>query len=156
MKRKAIYLSLLAVLVGGGATLMPACTTPRSHEKQVGQTAPGRRCSPPEYAAMAERGQKVFTAQCLRCHTVNGLANVPGPDLSDYGSEGWSDLRTADYIRDPQRYYPGTDMPSFGENIAKKSEALTEQQIDDVTAYINSLFKRADYLPKDLGHMPPL
>jgi cytochrome c oxidase subunit 2 len=99
---------------------------------------------------MAARGQEVFAKQCARCHTVNGLANVPGPDLSDYGSEGWTHLRTADFIRDPQRYYPGTKMPAFGVGFAKsQDEALTDQQIDDVTAYISNLKKRADYLPEN-------
>lgn len=158
MKGKTIALTLLAAFVGGLAVMMAACSTTRPAEKQMQGTAPLQtgRWSPAEYAAMAEQGRPVFTANCLRCHTVDGLANVPGPDLSDYGSEDWSHLRTADYIRDAQRYYPGTNMPSFGEGVAKKGEALTDRQIDDVTAYVSSLRKRADYLPKDLEHQPVL
>lgn len=159
MNGKAIALTLLlAGFVAGIAVMMVACATTRPPEKQTGNVAPApaARWSPAEYAAMAEAGQKVFTANCLRCHTVDGLANAPGPDLSDYGSEGWTHLRTADYVRDAQRYYPGTNMPSFGEGVAKKGEALTSAQIDDVTAYVSSLRKRADYLPKDLEHQPVL
>lgn len=109
----------------------------------------GKQWSATEYATMAERGKKVFVAQCAECHTVDGLANLDAPDLSDYGSEGWSHLRTADYVHDAQRYYPGTEMPSFDEKVAKKKkEMLTDAQIDDATAYVRSLKDRAIYPTK--------
>lgn len=161
MERRESVSWILTLGLVGVALVWSACARDRdsgrvSRPVPEAATVQKKQWSAADYAAMAERGRKVFVAQCSRCHTVDGLANTHGPDLSDYGSEEWPHWRTADYIHDAQRYYPGTEMPSFDEKVAKKKEALTDEQIDDTTAYITSLKERAVYPPKIQVTMPEM
>lgn len=160
MERRKIASGILTLGLVGWALVWSACARGRDSHCSVrtvpeAATVQKKQWSDAEYVTMADRGRKVFAAQCARCHTVDGLANVPGPDLSDYGSEGWSHLRTADFVHDAQRYYPGTEMPTFGEKVAKKKEEmLTDGQIDDTVAYVRGLSESAAYLPKNSAAQP--
>ncbi len=70
---------------------------------------------------------------CAGCHRVHGAGGAVGPDLSYVG-----ETRTRDWLiqhfRDPQSTAPGSIMPKF---------PLKEQELNDLTAYMLSLKKRA-------------
>ena len=90
-------------------------------------------------SALIAAGQKPFEANCAKCHTVNGMSNLAGPDLSDFGNEGWAYARVFDLLKDPQLYYPGTRMPTW-------DEAFSAEDIGAISAYIMSLKEQAFYL----------
>ncbi len=70
---------------------------------------------------------------CTGCHRIHGEGGAVGPDLSYVG-----DHRDRDWLikhfRDPQSTSPGSIMPKF---------PLDEQALNDLTAYMLSLKKRA-------------
>jgi ubiquinol-cytochrome c reductase cytochrome b subunit len=70
---------------------------------------------------------------CAGCHRVHGAGGAVGPDLSYVG-----ETRTRDWLiqhfRDPQSTSPGSIMPKF---------PLKELELNDLTAYMLSLKKRA-------------
>src|SRR5213593_4327405 len=69
--------------------------------------------------------------QCASCHRIHGEGGAIGPDLSYVG-----DQRDRDWLikhfRDPQSTSPGSIMPKF---------LLSEQELNDLTAYMLSLRK---------------
>ena len=103
---------------------------------------PAKARSPVVDAALIAAGEKVFGESCAKCHSVNGVPDKSGPDLSDFGSERWSPTRVIDTIRDFQRYYPGSMMPTW-------DEAYPEQDLQAVAAYVMSLKKQAFYVPNE-------
>lgn len=101
-----------------------------------------RQDPPPEpQEAVARDGREVFEdAQCIRCHTVEGVSSETdlGPDLTDFGARytigagiesNDSDV-LADWIRDPHNLKPGVHMPPAG---------LDEEQLDALVTYLESL-----------------
>lgn len=99
--------------------------------------------NPPEVlSAQEKRGEEVF-AQCQACHTIAGTvsAKIPGkklgPDLTNFGNRRYlgatTRLNTTEnfhqWIKNSSLIKPGSKMTSF-EGI------LTDQQIDDVAAYV--------------------
>lgn len=88
----------------------------------------------------AARGEKVFAANsCAGCHTIEGVSDgTVGPDLSDFGSRptiGAGVLTNtpehlASWISDAPAAKPGANMPPI---------ALTDRQIADLVAYLESL-----------------
>jgi mono/diheme cytochrome c family protein len=88
-----------------------------------------------------ERGLKIYTANCASCHTINGAgdANI-GPDLNlpanptDYFQGAY--LRRL--IREPAsvRTWKTRIMPGFS------SKALSDDDIDDVIAYLKVMAKQ--------------
>ncbi|MCY4381231.1 MAG: cytochrome c oxidase subunit II [Proteobacteria bacterium] len=90
--------------------------------------------------ASEKRGEEVFNL-CIACHTIAGTpsANLPsekiGPDLSNFGDRktlaavtrknNMANLKA--WLKNPLRFKPGSLMPDL---------QLTDQQIDDVSAYI--------------------
>lgn len=97
--------------------------------------------NPPQVKTEREkRGEQVFN-QCIACHAIAGTlsAEIPtekiGPDLSNFGNRRtlaagtrqntMENLRA--WIKDPIYFKPGSLMPKL---------ELTDQQIDDVAAYI--------------------
>ena len=97
--------------------------------------------TPPKVQTEREqRGEQVFN-QCIACHTIAGTmsAEIPGdkngPDLSNFGNRrtlaAGTRKNTMDnlraWLRDPLYFKPGSLMPKL---------ELTDEQIDDVAAYI--------------------
>jgi cytochrome c oxidase subunit II len=91
--------------------------------------------------ATEDRGRRVFlSATCPMCHTIEGTAARArvGPDLTHIA--GRSTLAAAtlpnereqlrDWIRDPQRFKPGTPMPA---------QSLPDEDLDALLAYLGSL-----------------
>ncbi|MFL5921442.1 MAG: cytochrome c oxidase subunit II [Gaiellaceae bacterium] len=91
--------------------------------------------------AEAGRGRDEFlNGECSTCHTIRGTsadANV-GPDLTHVESRSTLAALTLpndrehlrEWIRDPQHFKPGSDMPSL---------ALSGSQLDSLVAYLESL-----------------
>ncbi len=91
--------------------------------------------------ARAARGRDVFLSQaCADCHAIRGTsANGPvGPDLTHLRTRKTLAAITIpnepgylhDWIRDPQHFKPGNKMPAL---------PLTDSQLDDLVAYLESL-----------------
>jgi len=92
-------------------------------------------------SSAVRRGFDVFTKNCFACHTMNkeGLADV-GPDLNlpMNPTEYLQAAALRKLIRDPQslRHYPGSRMSAF------PPEALTEEDLDHVIAYLEHMARR--------------
>ena len=66
----------------------------------------------------------------LAFHRIHGEGGAVGPDLSFEGDARPDREWHLRHLRDPQSVSPGSIMPKF---------PLTEQQLQDMTAYILSL-----------------
>ena len=99
------------------------------------------RDSPVPTTPAQRRGRETFLAQaCSGCHTIRGTSasGDAGPDLTHVASRRLLAALTIpndraslrDWIADPQHAKPGVKMPSL---------PLTRRQVDDLTAYLESL-----------------
>lgn len=129
----AITVAIIALTIGCSRAGPQAKTTIALAETEV--SAVVSRANP----QLIARGQEIFEATCVKCHTVDGRPIKAGPDLSDFGNEGWSRARVIDMITDFQRYYPGSNMPTW-------DDSYPTQDIEAVTAYIMSLQGQAYYV----------
>lgn len=78
-----------------------------------------------------EHGRKVFAANCMNCHALNGLGGKEAPDLTGYFSEKW----LKEFLRDPQspQFYGRT---SFKDMMPLK---VSEADLDQLVGYLRSL-----------------
>ncbi len=132
-------LGLLAACGGDSSDPVPTATSAAAEP-----TATTAEDPPPAAGGDAEAGRQV-AAQCLACHTTDGSTGV-GPTWQGlYGSEitlddGTTVTADEEFIResilDPNAKihegYAAGLMPEYG-------SILSEQQIDDVIAYIQTL-----------------
>jgi mono/diheme cytochrome c family protein len=98
--------------------------------------------------ALISEGEAFVTRNCLSCHYWKGKkpAQQDAPDLANV----WKRYRPDGvevWLRDPQKAYPGTNMPSFfySEGVAtvtdkdgNPSPELAERQIDAIRAFLFS------------------
>jgi mono/diheme cytochrome c family protein len=95
------------------------------------------RAVPTGLAADSEawRGFRLFTAQCISCHAINGEGGRVGPDLNVPLSI--VEYRPRDqikaYIRDPQAFRYTTMPPHPG---------LTDEDLDALVAYFEAMSER--------------
>jgi cytochrome c oxidase subunit 2 len=89
----------------------------------------------------ARRGAELFTrGPCALCHSVVGTeaSGSAGPDLTHLANRPYlaagalpnSPLNLRAWLRDPQTFKPGVQMPATG---------LREDQLDDLVAYLETL-----------------
>jgi mono/diheme cytochrome c family protein len=89
----------------------------------------------------ARRGLEIFAKTCFPCHTLNrqGEAQM-GPDLNvpRNPTEYFSDSTLRSFIRNPQslHHWPQSKMTPF------TKDALSEQSLSDVLAYLRHMAKR--------------
>ena len=88
-----------------------------------------------------QNGRFANGLQCTGCHTIDGVegaAGILGPNLTHFGDRttfgGATFANTSDnldrWLHDPPGLKPGADMPNL---------SLTQQQIDDLIAYLEGL-----------------
>jgi cytochrome c oxidase subunit 2 len=89
----------------------------------------------------AVAGRHVFeTEACMNCHTIRGTSATGrfGPDLTHLmsrstlaaGAAPNTEANLREWIKDPDHFKPGSLMPAM---------KLTDQQLDEVTAYLETL-----------------
>ena len=124
---------------GGSAVLLTAAVLAAAWTASCGQVD---KLPPPEVPnGDPVRGAALIEAYgCGTCHSVPGVrgANgLVGPPLDHMGSRSYLGGQLAntgptmqDWIRNPQRYAPGTAMPDLG---------VTEVDARDIAAYLFTL-----------------
>ena len=81
------------------------------------------------------RGKALYAQfGCAGCHRIHGEGGAVAPDLSFVGDQRPDREWHLRHFRDPQSVSPGSFMPKF---------PLTDQQLNDLTAYMLSLGKSA-------------
>lgn len=93
--------------------------------------------------ADAQAGQETFNNSCISCHAVTPENSTPeaarvGPNLTNFGERDYvagilknDDKNVKNWIKEPDKYKPGTKMPGFSH--------LSEEQLDQVAAYLKGL-----------------
>ena len=145
----------------GAATATPEAATPTSETSSTGAggeeiarpSNPGGPGDALNLTGDAASGAQVFQSNCVACHGPQGTQGVPNPGTDD-GSVPTlnpidstmvsSDYKTFAYNIDlfvqhgstPAGSNPAISMPAWGDQ-----NALTQQQIADVIAYVISLNK---------------
>ncbi|HUP69622.1 MAG TPA: cytochrome c oxidase subunit II [Acidimicrobiales bacterium] len=114
--------------------------TPADFERWVASNAASAAIPDPEEDEEAAAGAAAFRAKgCASCHTVKGFAaGEVGPDLTHFaqrdtfaGAIFKNDERNLRaWLRDPPAEKPGSIMPDLD---------LTEDEIDDLIAYLDTL-----------------
>ena len=139
-------LLIACVSIVAFALLPVSCATQtgRNEAAAIPGETPAQAVSPEQNERLIARGQEVFAATCVACHSVDGLSNKSGPDLADYGDHGFSQARVEDMLRDFQRYLPGSMMPTW-------DEAYPQEDIAAAAAYVRSLKRQAFYAPQEIG-----
>ncbi|TMW73087.1 cytochrome c oxidase subunit II [Alteribacter natronophilus] len=109
-----------------------------------GMAEPEAELSEPTGDVAAE-GREVYEENCLSCHAVGGEGGNPqgGPDLTNFAEReviaGFIEWDAEDgdalenWIREPQDYKPGNNMPAFGH------EAIDEDEMDSLLEYLDTL-----------------
>lgn len=117
------FLGVTGVLFGAAASEPEVATPPEV----------GRPLTSTERA-----GRALFRGQhCNGCHVVAGqggdtTGDVDAPELTEIGrkhSVAW----LHSFLEDPERFHPGTEMPSYG------PPTLTHQEIEEIAQYLSSL-----------------
>jgi cytochrome c oxidase subunit 2 len=112
-----------------------------------------RLATNPAPGTSAALGKQVFLSSgCVGCHKINGVtpattATLIGPNLTHYGSRlliagGVLDntpSNLAEWIYDSQSVKPGVDMPSFNGSQSPDYPSLTQDQLNNLVAYLESL-----------------
>jgi len=104
-----------------------------------------RPAQPPDEGTLAILNK----AGCGGCHVINGIqgfVGTLGPDLTHFASRDTfasailerSDENLRSWLRNPQAVKPGNDM-TIGPNNAPGRSILTEDEIDALITYLNSL-----------------
>jgi sulfur oxidation c-type cytochrome SoxX len=106
------------------------------------QVVPTPTPSAAEAADPVSRGKQVFTSNaCIGCHTIEGVsAGTVGPNLTHIGTEAASMVAgqsAEDYIRQSIVNPGAFIVPNYQDLMPKNfSDLLTQQQIDDLVAYL--------------------
>jgi cytochrome c oxidase subunit 2 len=112
-----------------------------------------RLATNPAPGTAAALGKQAFLSSgCVGCHKINGVtpattATLIGPNLTHYGSRlliagGVLDntpSNLAEWIYDAQSVKPGVDMPAFNGSQSPTYPALTQDQLNNMVAYLESL-----------------
>jgi mono/diheme cytochrome c family protein len=147
----AVFVLLVPLIVACGSNV-EATETPGVEEpaRPSNSGGPGDAVS---LTGDAQAGKQVYEANCLVCHGVDGKDDVANPGSADgtvpalnpidptiVSSDHKTYVTNIDlFIQNgstPEGTSPEKSMPAFG-----KTDALTQQQIADVIAYIISLNK---------------
>ncbi len=135
-KTLASILAVFLVTIGALVTLgfvLPQYEIPKGGEKV-------------EAASAQERGKALFqdpSVGCYLCHALGGPGATRGPDLSKIGKTGATSkpgMSLEEYLResliDPTAYIVPDYPPIMPANLGDR---LTEEQIEDLIAFLKSL-----------------
>lgn len=115
----------------------------------------------PAVAADVGNGRQVYDTYCTSCHGVGGRLDPSSPIVQGLG------VTPADFSdplfnsREPAAdwhmviKYGGHAM-GLAEQMPAQGEALSDEQIDDVTAYLKSLVDTSAYPPGEMNLMLPI
>jgi mono/diheme cytochrome c family protein len=121
-RKNAIMLSQLLLI----CVVASACGNGDANNQETGNPD---EISTPIAAGDPVKGETVYSNNCLACHGREGINGHNGPNLQTSEVSKDYDQIIATVING------GTMMPSF-------KETLTEEQIQDVAAYINQKVAR--------------
>lgn len=62
--------------------------------------------------------------RCLKCHIVNGEGKDKGPELTHVGKKHPSAQWHMEHLKDPEKFFPGTTMPTYDDLPPEQLEAL--------------------------------
>ena len=122
--------------------------TPEDYEAWTqAQLAEAAQPSTPEQTAGA---QLFITKACIACHKITGVpaaAGIIGPNLTHVGSRttlaagvmNMNEENLSAWITDPSEFKPGNIMNRDGLAYTNPQFALSDEDIDNLTAYIQSL-----------------
>ncbi|MDQ0253855.1 cytochrome c oxidase subunit 2 [Evansella vedderi] len=86
-----------------------------------------------EITEYAVEGRAIFEANCLSCHAIGNEGGNFGPNLTNFGERtvyaGYmeaTDENLENFIRDPQEWKPGNNMPAFSDMPQEDMDALIE------------------------------
>lgn len=88
-----------------------------------------------------DEGERLFAQSCIQCHAVSGVGETGayGPNLTAFGDRnrvaGFMDHTEEaliDWIKTPQKYKPGNEMPPF-------EDAFTDAELDALATYLMGL-----------------
>ncbi len=116
-------------------------------QQQLPATTAGRRLR------RRRRARQVFLSSgCTGCHKIDGVtpnttATLIGPNLTHFGSRlliagGVLDnnpTNLTEWVYDAQSVKPGADMPSFNGSQSPTYPKLSQDQLNDLVAYLESL-----------------
>ncbi len=92
-------------------------------------------------AAAADEGEQLFAQSCIACHAVSGVGETGaiGPNLTAFGDRNrvagfldHTEEALQDWIKDPQKYKPGNEMPPF-------ADTFSDEELDALTGYLMGL-----------------
>jgi cytochrome c oxidase cbb3-type subunit III len=146
LKRANNAAAIQTIIRGGvGGTEMAAIPESRLSDSDAEELAAWiwalrKGASASEVTAQASRGQQLFRAHCVKCHSIRGEGIPYGPDLSDAGRRSRAYLRSS--IVDPQAEISDTfenyrwtiDLPDNFLQVrivTRKGDRLTAARINE-------------------------
>ncbi len=82
-----------------------------------------------------KKGEELYKNKCIQCHVAEADESLRGPNLTSL--EDWYVLAQLKHFRAKRRGYDIKDIK--GQLMVAQVQNLTDQQLNDVTAYIFSL-----------------
>jgi mono/diheme cytochrome c family protein len=115
----------------------------------------------PVLAADIDNGRRVYDTYCTSCHGVGGRLDPASPIVRGLG------VTPADFSdplfnsREPAADWQmvikyGGHALGLAEQMPAQGEALSDEQIDDATAYLKSLVDTSAYPPGEMNLMLPI
>ena len=153
--RRPVTMTFGAVVVAGVTTFTILGALSHPGAPTGGTGSPG---SPPtavataataEQTAKIKAGAALFASQgCIGCHKIDGKGGNIGPQLSGDTLSGRSKAWLAVQIRTPKKHFPSTVMPAYGK--------LSDTQISQLTAYLQSVTGKGPAAPQATSSAPPV
>ncbi len=115
----------------------------------------------PAVAANVDNGRQVYDTYCTSCHGADGLLDTSSPVIqglgvtpADFSDALFNSREPADDWRMVIKY--GGHAMGLAEQMPAQGEVLSDQQVDDVTAYLKSLVDTSAFPPGEMNLMLPI
>ena len=141
-KKPGMYEGRCAELCGAGHALMNFRVIAEEQSDFDKWVASIQKPDSKPVNALAEEGKKIFSQNCVACHAIEGadfqVKGDKAPDLTGFANRttiaGYlpNDRESLiSWLRDPQAFKPGTQMPAYGH--------LSDQQMNALVDYLTNL-----------------